>query len=129
MRSRGYLPLVHCPGEAQADLGASDFYESDVQHSGKYFTLSFPYSNVGYIQLKYGQNMECLLESMRAIFEHIGGVPQEIWFDNTITIVTQIIKGGDRDITGTFYALYGALWSQINFHEPRFRLGERIRRK
>lgn len=46
--------------------------------------------------------MECLLEGMTAIFEHIGGVPTEIWFDNTRTIVTEIIKGGGRNVTERF---------------------------
>ena len=64
--------------------------------------LDFPYSNCGYLQLHYGENMECLLESMRAIFEHIGGVPTEIWFDNTKTIVTKIIRGGGRETTERF---------------------------
>lgn len=88
--------------KVRADFGAVDFFETGIQHSGKYYTLSFPYSNRGFIQLKYGENLECLLEAMRAIFEHIGGVPQEIWFDNTKTIVTQVIKGGGRDIAERF---------------------------
>ena len=46
--------------------------------------------------------MECLLEAMDAIFRHIGGVPTEIWFDNTSTIVTKIIKDGTRNITERF---------------------------
>ena len=46
--------------------------------------------------------MECLLESMDAVFRHIGGVPTEIWFDNTTTIVTKIIRGGGRELTDTF---------------------------
>ena len=46
--------------------------------------------------------MECLLEGLVAMFEHIGGVPTEIWFDNTRTIVTQIIKGGGRNVTERF---------------------------
>lgn len=36
------------------------------------------------------------------MFEHIGGVPAEIWFDNTRTIVTKVIKGGGRDIAERF---------------------------
>lgn len=101
-RKEGYIPLIHHGGEAQADFGATDFHESSTHHSGKYFVMSFPYSNDGYLQLHYGENMECLLESMVAIFEHIGGVPPEIWFDNTKTIVTKIIKGGGREITERF---------------------------
>ena len=36
------------------------------------------------------------------MFEYIGGVPTEIWFDNTRTIVTEIIKGGKREVNDRF---------------------------
>ena len=101
-RSKGAIPLVHYPGEGQADFGSATFYENGYKWDGKYFVLTFPYSNVGYPQLHYGENMECLLESMDAVFRHIGGVPTEIWFDNTTTIVTKIIRGGGRELTDTF---------------------------
>ena len=102
-KNTGYLPLEHRPGEGQADFGTADFYENGkLYHEAKYFVLSFPYSNGGFLQLNYGENMECLLEGMVSIFEYIGGVPTEIWFDNTKTIVTKIIKGGGRNITERF---------------------------
>ena len=101
-RKEGFIPLNHDPGEAQADFGAADFYENGTRRSGKFFVLDFPYSNGGFIQLHQGENTECLLESMKAIFEHIGGVPTEIWFDNTSTIVKTIISGGDREVTERF---------------------------
>ena len=99
---KGYLPLIHYPGEGQADFGAAQFYENSRCHDGKYLVLSFPYSNGGYPQLMYGENAECFMESMIAIFEHIGGVPTEIWFDNTSTIVTRILKNGGRELTDKF---------------------------
>jgi transposase len=98
----GFLPLVHRPGEAQADFGAADFYENSTRVTGKYLELSFPCSNKGYLQLFYGENMECLLEGLDATFRHIGGVPNEIWFDNTKTIVSKVIRGGGRVITERF---------------------------
>ena len=102
-QKEGYLPLEHHSGEAQADFGVADFYENGtLHHEAKYLVLSFPYSNGGYIQLNYGENMECLLEGLVAMFEYIGGVPTEIWFDNTRTIVTDIIKGGGREVTERF---------------------------
>lgn len=102
-RTEGYIPLAHHPGEAQADFGYADFYENGkLHHEAKYLVLSYPYSNGGFLQLNYGENMECLLEGLAAMFEHVGGVPSEIWFDNTRTIVTRIIKGGGRDITERF---------------------------
>ena len=102
-KQEGYLPLEHHPGEAQADFGYVDFYENGrLYHGAKYLVLSFPHSNGGYLQLNYGENMECLLEGLIAMFEYIGGVPTEIWFDNTRTIVTEIIKGGGREVTERF---------------------------
>ena len=102
-RTDGYIPLNHFTGEAQADFGTADFYENGKLHQeAKYLVLSFPYSNGGFLQLNYGENMECLLEGMVAIFNHISGVPTEIWFDNTRTIVTEIIKGGGRNVTERF---------------------------
>ena len=102
-RKEGYLPLEHHPGEAQVDFGYADFYENGkLYHEAKYLVLSFPHSNGGYLQLNYGENMECLLEGLVTMFEYIGGVPTEIWFDNTRTIVTEIIKGGGREVTERF---------------------------
>ncbi|MBR4515116.1 MAG: IS21 family transposase [Lachnospiraceae bacterium] len=102
-QKEAYLPLEHHPGEAQADFGYADFYENGkLHHEAKYLVLSFPYSNGGYLQLNYGENMECLLEGLVTMFEYIGSVPTEIWFDNTRTIVTDIIKGGGREVTERF---------------------------
>ena len=102
-KKEGYIPLKHYPGEAQADFGCATFYENGKYHEkAKYLVLSFPHSNAGYLQLNYGENMECLLEGLEAVFTHIGGVPAEIWFDNTSTIVTKIIKGGERNVTERF---------------------------
>jgi transposase len=98
----GFLPLEHRPGEGQVDFGTADFYENGRRVTGKFLEISFPYSNKGYLQLFYGENMECLLEGMDAIFRHIGGVPEELWFDNTKTIVTKVIRGGQRDLTDRF---------------------------
>lgn len=102
-RKEGSIPLNHRPGEAQADFGYADFYENGkLHHEAKYLVLSFPFSNGGYLQLNYGENLECLMEGLKAMFEYIGGVPSEIWFDNTRTIVTEIIKGGGRTIVERF---------------------------
>ena len=60
-KNTGYLPLEHRPGEAQADFGTADFYENGkLHHQAKYFVLSFPYSNGGFLQLNYGENMESI---------------------------------------------------------------------
>jgi transposase len=99
---KAYLPLEHIPGEAQVDFGDADFYENGKLHSGKYLNLSFPYSNKGYIQVFKGENQECLFEGLKTIFEHIGGVPTRIWFDNASTMVAKVMKGSNRSLTADF---------------------------
>jgi len=101
-KNTGSLPLEHIAGEAQADFGDADYYENGKLYSGKYLNLSFPYSNKGYFQLFKGENQECLFEGLISIFEYIGGVPARIWFDNASTMVTQILKNGERNLTDAF---------------------------
>lgn len=98
----GSIPLEHRPGEAQADFGAADYYENGTLHEGHHFNLSFPYSNKGFAQLFPGENTECLLEGLRNIFAHIGGVPPEIWLDNASTMVATVLKEGERKLTERF---------------------------
>ena len=92
----GFLPLEHSPGESQVDFGSAQFIERGTLYDGFYLVLSFPYSNGGYLQLFKSENQECLLEGLRNIFEHIGGSPREIWFDNASTIVNAIPAGIHR---------------------------------
>ena len=96
------IPLVHYPAEAQGDFGEAVFTENGSVITGKYFTLEFPFSNAGFIQLNYGENTECLLEALDSIFRFIGGVPREIWFDNASSMVSDVILGGGRKMTERF---------------------------
>lgn len=101
-KRNGHLPLEHSPGEAQCDFGDAEYYENGKLYSGKYLNISLPYSNKGYLQLFKGENQECLFEGLKTIFEHIGGVPCRIWFDNPSTIVVKVLKNGGRDLTDDF---------------------------
>ena len=114
----GFLPLEHPPGEAQFDFGDAQFYENGHLYDGKYLNISFPYSNQGYLQLFHGENSECLFEGMQAIFEHIGGVPCRIWFDNTSTIVTKIFKDGGRNLTDGFLRFQAHYRFESTFCNP-----------
>jgi len=96
------MPLVHRPGEAQSDFGHSQYYERGILNDGNHLNFSFPNSNNGYVQLFPGENLECLMQGMKNIFNHIGRVPRRIWFDNASPLVTKILKGGDRKLTERF---------------------------
>ena len=88
LSSEGYLPLTHPAGNAQVDFGESLYRdENGKEKKGYALTVSFPQSNKGYTQFFPLQNQECLLTGLQRIFEHIGGVPPRMRFDNLSTAV------------------------------------------
>jgi transposase len=114
----GSIPLEHYPYEAQADLGEADFIEKGKRYNGYYVNISFPRSNGGYCQIFKGANQECLLEGLKSIFEYIGCVPKEIWFDNDSTIVKKIKQYGKRDTTEGFRRFQLHYGFSSNFCNP-----------
>jgi len=114
----GYIPLEHPTGEAQVDFGRATFFENGIRYEGYYVTMSFPYSNGGYIQLFKGANIECLLQGMKKIFEHMGKVPTCIWFDNDKTIVKKIFANGERKVTEAFARFRMHYGFESNFCNP-----------
>jgi hypothetical protein len=98
-----FLPLDHPPGNAQVDFGAFKYYDAlDIPHKGYALIVSFPYSNAGWIQAFQSENQECLLEGLKRIFYHIGGVPVRLRCDNMTTAVAQVLKGTERVIADGF---------------------------
>ena len=67
-----------------------------------YAIRSYYASNAGFVQLCKSQNQECLLEGMQKIFNHIGGVPTRILFDNMSTAVAKIMPKQQRKLTDSF---------------------------
>lgn len=99
----GYLPLMHTAGNAEIDFGEFVYENRDGQREKAYhFTMTFPNSNAGYVQVFKGQNQECLLEGMKRIFKHIMGVPKRIKADNMTTAVAKVLEGGKRELTEGF---------------------------
>lgn len=80
--TKGALELVWAPGEAQADFGEADVLSDGKLIMIKYLVLSFPASNAGYVQAFRGETSECVVQGLKDIFRHIGGVPLRIVFDN-----------------------------------------------
>jgi len=97
------LPLAHPKAQAQIDFGSFKYYDANkTAHTGNYLTMTFPYSNAGFTQVFKGENQECLLEGMKRIFTHIGGIPEYIKFDNLSAVVVKILSEGERILTEGF---------------------------
>jgi transposase len=99
-----FLPLAHPPGSVQVDFGDFKYYDAlERPCEGHALIVSFPNSNVGWMQVFPAENQECLLTGLKRIFYHIGGVPTRLRCDNMTTAVVEILEGTERIITDGFY--------------------------
>lgn len=80
--AEGALELIWEYGDAQADFGEADVIENGIKKTIKYLVLSFPSSNAAFTQAFGGETAECVCQGLEDIFNHIGGVPLRIVFDN-----------------------------------------------
>ena len=112
------LPLLHPAGEAQVDFGETSFYERGTLYEGYHLALTLPHSDAKYVQLFKGQTYECLAQGLMDIFQHIGGVPSPIRFDNMSTAVKAIKAHGEREVTDNFRRLQCHFGFESNFCNP-----------
>lgn len=117
--SEGCLPLAQPKGYGQVDFGECMYYDGQGREcKGWALTVSFPHSNKGYTQLYPGQNQECLLTGLQRVFEHIGGVPPRLKFDNLSAAVVKVLKGGERELTDGFQRFKLHYRFQADFCNP-----------
>jgi transposase len=84
----GFLPLAQPQAHAQIDFGDFKYYDGMGNgREGHALVITFPHSNAGWMQVFPSENQECLLEGMKRIFKHIGGVPIRVKADNMTTAV------------------------------------------
>jgi len=112
------IPLSHPAGEAQVDFGDTVFYENGIMYEGHHLAVTFPHSDGKFVQLFKGENLECLSQGLKNIFEHIGKVPTVIRFDNMSTAVKKILSYGEREVTEGFKRLMNHYNFQSNFCNP-----------
>lgn len=85
-RSDGYSELVWPPAQAQVDFGQAQVFIAGVATLVHMLVVTFPYSNMRFAQVFGGETAECVCQGLRTIFEHIGGVPALLVFDNATGI-------------------------------------------
>jgi len=101
-----YVKLTHDPGTAQVDFGEFKAIdpEEDRLVTYPYLVVTFPHSNAQIVRVTPAENIECFLETLKDIFNELGGVPKVTWFDNLSPAVKKVLKGGKRELTKTFMA-------------------------
>lgn len=81
-RGDGYLELAWAPGHAQVDFGQAEAIIAGIRMVVHMLVVTFPYSNMRFVQLYRGETAECICHGLRAIFEHIQAVPRQLVLDN-----------------------------------------------
>ncbi|WDL98474.1 IS21 family transposase [Alicyclobacillus sp. ALC3] len=114
--NEGTLELVWPPGECQVDFGEADFYIAGQVRAYKYLCVSFPHSNAAYAQLFGGETAECVVHGLQDVFQHIGGIPTRLVFDNATGVGRRI--GEQIRMTELFLRFKAHCGFEVTFCNP-----------
>lgn len=97
-----FVPLVHRPGEAQADFGYALVKEQGRLRKVAFFVMTLPYSDAIFLQVFERITTEVFWEAHRRAFEFFGGVPCRITYDNEKIWVAKVLSAHGRKLTDGF---------------------------
>ena len=119
LRSREmFVPLSHCPGQAQVDFGQADGYIGGKKIRFYYFCMDLPHSDGCFVKTYPAETGEAFCDGHVSAFAFFGGVPQSILYDNTRLAVAKIIKDGKRLRSHMFAELQSHYLFEDRFGRP-----------
>jgi transposase len=113
-----FVPLVHPPGEAQADFGEALVVIGGTQRKAHYFVMDLPHSDDGFVMAFPAETTEAFLEGHCQAFAYFQGVPRRILYDNTKLAVARILGDGTRTKTQAFSELQSHYLFEERFGRP-----------
>jgi transposase len=100
------VPQHHPLGfEAEVDFGDIGFVLDGVPTIGSMFVMRMSASGKAFHRVYLNEAQEVFLDGHVRAFEHFGGVPQRIRYDNLKPAVIRVLKGRNRTETDRFVAL------------------------
>jgi len=100
------VPQTHQLGvEAEVDFGAISFYLAGVLVEGRLFAMRLSASGKAFRRAYLNEAQEVFLDGHVRAFEHFGGIPERIRYDNLKAAVVRVLKGRDRVESDRFTAL------------------------
>ncbi len=100
-----FVPLVHTPGEAQADFGEALVVIAGLERKAHFMVFDLPHSDDCFVQAFPAETTEAFLEGHVRAFAYFGAVPTRILYDNTMLAVARILGDGQRQRTRAFSEL------------------------
>jgi transposase len=119
LRSREmFVPLMHPPGEAQADFGEAWVVMAGVKRKAHFLCVDLPHSDDCFVIAFPAETTEAFLEGHVRAFDYFGGVPTRILYDNTKIAVAKILGGEERKKTKAFSELQSHYLFADKFGRP-----------
>jgi transposase len=113
-----FVPLVHPPGQAQADFGEAQVIIDGVLSKAHDLVVGLPYSDAFYVQAYLGETTEAFCDGHNWAFSFFGGVPQTVLYDNTKLAVARILGDGKRRLTRVFSEVLSHYLLDSRFGRP-----------
>ena len=113
-----FVPLVHPPGQAQADFGEALAVIGGVEQKIHYFAFDLPHSDANFVVAYPAETTEAFCDGHVQAFAFFGGVPQSILYDNTKIAVAKILGDGRRQRTRVFSELQSHYLFRDRFGRP-----------
>lgn len=113
-----FVPLVHPPGDAQADFGEAVVVIAGVRCKAHYLVIDLPHSDDAFVKAFPAETTEAFCEGHNAAFRYFSGVPRTIVYDNTKIAVARILGDGTRKRTRVFSELQSHYLFADRFGRP-----------
>jgi len=98
LSSEVFIPLGYEPGQmAQVDFGEAQVVISGKQLSSQLFCLRMCYSRQPFVMALPNQSQEAFFEGHVRAFDFLGGVPNQLVYDNLKTAVKDVLEGRNRE--------------------------------
>ncbi len=113
-----FVPLVHAPGEVQADFGEAQVVIGGVEQKAYYFVMDLPQSDDSFVVAYPAETTEAFCDPHVRALDYFGGVPRWIVYDNTRLAVVRILGDGERKKTRAFAELQSHYLFAERFGRP-----------
>ena len=113
-----FVPLVHPPGDAQADFGEALVVIGGAERKAHYLAIDLPQSDDCFVMAFPAETTEAFVEGHNQAFAYFGGVPRSILYDNTKLAVARILGDGTRKKTQVFSELQSHYLFAERFGRP-----------
>ncbi len=114
-----YLPLEFEPGQdGQVDWGEADVILQEQRVTVQLFVMRLCYSRRLFVRAFPHQKQEAFFEGHLLAFDHFGGVPHRLSYDNLKAAVQRVLSGHQRQEQSRFVALRSHYLFESHFCTP-----------